>query len=173
MLFVLVTGPNASGKTTMVEGLAERYPQAPVAFLHPDTDGYYKQAPSIMFRRILAKWNDSTPVVVLEGTNRPTLQVINCSFISLVQRELAIYCLTQPPDVMEAHLRHRCEVKGKKYREDYWSRDKLEYEGLRRYPNLVKQASVPAETYAVDRDFSVLVTVADRIAARIDAALGR
>lgn len=179
MLFICVTGPNASGKTTMTERLAERYAGRPVLFLHPDTDNYYKQAPPIMFRRILQRWNEDTPVVVMEGTDRPTRAAFQCAGTSLVERQLVIYSFSQPPDVMEAHLRQRCALKGKTYREEYWDRKRLEYEGSRRYPNLVEswrtacglRPSPPAEYFVIDREFLVNDQAAESIAARIDRAL--
>lgn len=169
----LVTGSNASGKTTTVARVLERladYPSDRIFSIRADNDGRFKGSSENQEAVLTDIWLSDTPVIIIEGTriNTPLLRVAKKHAAA---RKLTVIMTTQTPEVMEAHLRARCEKKGKTFRADYWTRWKLEYEGMKRYPNSFRKNSITPKTYAIDRDYKVCDQIADFLETQIKDAL--
>jgi len=169
----MLMGGNAAGKTTTLRRIQEAHPGAGWEWWYPDND----QPPGIksklaqQFKILLRGWSSPYPGLALEGT-RVYSQVFQCMVWSTTPRELYLGLLLQTGPDLVAHLRARCEKKGKKFREDYWVEgsgpQKADYEGRRRYwtatHNLLAaypqiQDRVHLETFWVGRDYEGLADV--------------
>jgi hypothetical protein len=169
----LVTGSNASGKTTTVArvlGIFDRHQESRIFSIRADNDGRFKGSSEDQEAVLTELWLSDTPVLVIEGTriNTPLMRVAKKHAAA---RKLTVIMATQTPEVMGAHLRARCEKKGKTFRADYWTRWKLEYEGMKRYPNSFRKNGIKPQTFAIDKDYKVCDAMASFLEDGIRAAL--
>lgn len=137
---ILVTGPNCSGKSTTVLTALEPWGADPriVSILADNRDSrLFKDAPAVVEERLREVWLGSAAVVVVEGTDRPARALSRVYASATKIRPLVVLVTEQRPETMAAHIQARCAAKGKPYNAAYWDRDRLSYEGMRRYPSLV------------------------------------
>lgn len=125
MRCVVVVGPHAVGKTTAARAWASRYPEV----IAVDCD--HESVPSGVAPEVVmvlegsaARANTWLPTVVRAF---PDVAVISC------------HCSS---DRMLANMRRRCESKGRKFNEGYWTADKLRYESRDRAKNLLRKLGV-------------------------------
>lgn len=136
-MMVLVTGPNASGKTTTVRtALAPWARDARVVCIHADDQsGINKSTMPEMTAELERIVGGHQKVTVVEGTNRIALV-----FGDVMRRAgLAVeanYTETSAA-FMRASLMARCASKGKRFRDDYWTERVLNYEARLRYQRLM------------------------------------
>ena len=81
-----------------------------------------------------------TPIAIVESARTTTT-----SYAARTDPVIIVIC---PGVVLGKHLRSRCEAKGKKFRADYWTLDKLNYEASRRYLNFA-QKNLASQQYRV------------------------
>ena len=114
-MFIALVGPHAIGKTTAAKRWAVRY--SSLGVVHCDNN-----APE-----------DLEGVVLLEGcsalANRWLPQVCPAEVIHC-------YC---SPETLAENMKRRCQDRGKRYREDYWTPRWLGYEAKIRMTNLLSK----------------------------------
>ena len=165
MRVVLVTGPNGSGKTTLLKRVV---PWPGLRVVYADTDPLFKKDPETVTRSFVRALS-TTPDLLVEGTDRPTRALLAAAGIvraAGARVELCAIVLSQEPDVMREHLRARCERYGKPFNAPYWDLARLQYEGAKRYPALVRKYAPPDAVIipvTVDLDFKVLDTVVENL----------
>jgi predicted ABC-type ATPase len=170
----LVTGPNCSGKTTSVQKalhLMEIAPDNPyIEVIQADNDDRFKGSAEEQGAALLRIWSSDVSLVLIEGTriNTPTVQMVraNPGF-----RIFRVFMTRQSPDVMKAHMQARCEKRGKTFRADYWSRQKLEYEGSRRYPNIFRKNGFSPKIYDIDLEYNVCEKLVEDLQLAIEEAV--
>lgn len=159
MIAILVTGPNASGKSTLVDTATAPWATDPrVLTIHGDTGSFSKGTPEETAALVTEVWNSDVPVLVIEGIDRIARAVYAANVASRVRRELTVNVTAQSPDVMLAHLKARCEKRGKAFNESYWDQERLVYEGQNRYRNLATRyfASIEPRTWSASADYASL-----------------
>jgi hypothetical protein len=131
----LVTGPNASAKTTSLLTATEDYvgdPRLRVLYADNSNRKEFKCEAEEAANRIEAIWRSDVPVVIAEGTRMPTV-LHRVVARNPDERQVMAFVTLTTAEVMEANVRARCAKKGKRYRDDYWTPHKFDYEGTRRY----------------------------------------
>ena len=155
--------------------------------IRADNDGRFKGEADDQRRVLTEFWLSDIPILMIEGTriNTPLMDVakkykshttiisaaeMNVGEISvppagqLAQpRELVVLMALQTPEVMRAHLEARCAKKNKTFRKEYWITDKLNYEGMKRYPNSFAKNNIKAERFIVDVEYQVQEKIISRI----------
>lgn len=168
----LLTGGNCSGKTTAVAKAFEPWIGDPrILSVRADNDGRFK-GDAVDQRRVLTElWLGDTPILMVEGTriNTPLMEVAKANRDA---RELVVLMALQKPDVMRAHLQARCAEKNKVFRSEYWVHQKLEYEGMRRYPNSFRKNGIRPITYTIGLDYAEQQQVVDYLQTRFTEILG-
>lgn len=142
MIGILVTGPNASGKTTAtMSALAPwvRDPRLATVYADNSDRAAFKGTMNDMVDRMETIWRSSAELVVVEGTNR-IATVLGYLFRRLPDNPRVTSChvTLMAPEFMEASIRARCLEKGKRFRDDYWTHRVLEYESQRRYKSVIR-----------------------------------
>lgn len=136
---ILVTGPNASGKTTAtLAALAPWAEDTRLKTVYADNSdrSAFKGDMAAMVDRMAAIWFSETPVVLVEGTNRIALVLSRAIARDPSARVVSMAITRTTAAGMRAMLMSRCREKGKRFRDDYWQEKQLDYEAARRYPNL-------------------------------------
>ncbi len=172
----LVTGSNSSGKTTTVERVLERLRATEgcldgwLLSISADNDNRYTGKAEEQEAKLAELWLSDTRVLIIEGTriHTPLMRVARCC---ANLRHLEALITIQKPDIMRAHLEARCARKGKTYRADYWTRQKLEYEGMKRYPNFLRRNGIRPRIFEVDLDYKVCDEMAAYLEGLIRKAL--
>lgn len=152
----MVTGPNSSGKTTAVERATAGYARDNrliVSYADNRDRRMYQGDAEQMANLIQDLWLSPAQVVIVEGTRVPTLvERVYRRYPN--ERELLAFVTQTSPEDMETQLRNRCLKTGKRFRDDYWTRNKLVYEGSRRYrmsvPRFVPEEKIFWATVAAD-----------------------
>lgn len=135
MIGILVTGPNASGKTTALQQAVAAYARDPrLVTIYADNSDRrtFKGDALEMSARLEDIWISPALAVIVEGTRMPTV-LERVVMKHPARRELYGVVTVSQPEVMEAQIRGRCTLLQKRFRDDYWKHDKLLYEGTRRY----------------------------------------
>lgn len=174
----LVTGGNCSGKTTSVEQALDpwRCIGCPVDLdiriesIRADNDNRFKGTAVQQEEALTALWLSPTPVIVVEGTriNKPMIDV---SKKYPGERKFTVIMTIQKPDIMKAHLIARCEKKDKDFRADFWTRQKLEYEGMKRYANAFRKRGITPLVVDVDLDYQNCKVIVNYLRSAITEAL--
>jgi hypothetical protein len=144
---ILLMSGHAAGKTSLVRWGRERVGAAPGYTWHTEGGNGGRRSLSTMPVKdahdlAWLEWRDpATHTMVVEGTRvYGTIFKVAGDHYD-VGRELWILKLLQTPEIMRAHLRARCEAKGKTYRDDYWDRDEYQatYQGADRHINALRK----------------------------------
>lgn len=132
---ILVSGPNASGKTTSTQRALAPWVGDPrlVAVYADNSDRKaFKGTQTEMEDRLLALWEQDAEVLVVEGTNR-----IAMAFARVTKRSdtrtWESNIMRVPPWFLKWALQTRCEKLGKRFRDDYWVEKVLVYETQKRF----------------------------------------
>lgn len=159
---ILVTGPNASGKTTAIEraldGLdvcrlkrksADR--PEPAEILSVDADQYLGGGTKadVATEKMIGFWEGDWPVLAVEGIDRNARAFADAAE-AIGERDVYVFCVTVAPEVLRANIEARCERTGRTFNSDYRDRKRCEYEGGRRYPNLVDRYFKGAEVERIE-----------------------
>jgi hypothetical protein len=168
---ILVTGPNSSGKTTAADRAYEPWKDDDrVLLIRADNDWNKYTAPE-MEQRLTQEWCGPGVVLIIEGTNRIANTVAKV-WKADTGRVLHVHITRLKPDVMKATLQARCAKTGKEFNAKYWDRSKLEYEGMKRYPNLARKSSWQGVAYYdMDVDYIEQARLIETIRWNIGAAL--
>lgn len=173
---IMLSGPNASGKTTILTKVSEMWkgriwddPNKLKVF-YADNNDLFKGSAESQEAALTKEWLDETPVIIFEGTriNTPLLRVAKKY---RDWRKYEVIMCTQTSEVMKAHLEARCAKRGKTFRADYWDCKKLEYEGNGRYPNIFRKNSVATKTFSIDLEYRVCEEIANYISGRVSELL--
>lgn len=169
---ILVTGPNASGKTTAVrEALAPWAGDRRVRAFHPDHERNKDKIAEIEFE-VLAVWETAATVVVVEATNRAATATYRVVDRYPDMRVFEALVLSMEPETMRLNMQRRCAKRHKAYREDYWSEQTLRYEGLGRYRNMADAHFKNVATHlTIDSDYVATQAVVAHLRARVSACL--
>ena len=173
----LVAGSNCCGKTTLVKRVVDRliadgFDDRHIFNARADSGSYYKGKTLDQEQKLLEVWESKAGVAIFEGTR------INSSLTRVARahpdtRQLEVLLVLQKPDVMKAHMMARCARKNKTFRSDYWTHWKLEYEGMRRYPNYFSKKRVTnIKRFTMDLEYQVAAEVEAHLEARIREVLG-
>ena len=171
----LVTGSNCCGKTTLVEHVLNRlvadgFDDRHIFNARADSGSYYKGKTLDQERKLLEAWESEARVAIFEGTriNSPLTRI---AIAHPDIRRLEVLVILQKPDVMKAHMMARCARKGKTFRADYWSMWKLEYEGMKRYPNYFRKRYIKTQNFTMDLEYKVCEEIEKYLEARIREVL--
>lgn len=170
---VLVTGPNASGKTTAVRSALAGYARdGRVRVILADNSDRSKDV--LQAEDMLAEiWCGPAQLVLVEGTRVPTvLERVVAAHPSV--RALKAFVTVTSPEIMEAHLRARCAALGKRFRDDYWIGKPLRYESQARYrvsvPRFVPAGDI--HWFDVDETYTGAAQLASRLREAVHSAVG-
>lgn len=86
-------------------------------------------------KALLDDLRNKSPIALVESARTTTT-----TYALPTDSVIIVVC---PGAVLGKHLEARCAAKGKKFRAEYWTPDKLEYESSRRYLNFVKKNLSP------------------------------
>lgn len=136
MILALI-GPHAIGKTTAIKRWSTRYPLLKVAACDnckAFSEGWEERQPdwggsSDAKIAIATRLAEDTRLWICEGNtarNMPWLKVVPCVAI------FHVYCA---PKKFGELMKARCEKRGKEFRRDYWTDQKLWYESSQRFEN--------------------------------------
>jgi len=178
----LLTGSNAAGKTTAIRNVLIDWEDDPrIENIRADNDSRFK-SDAVEQRSVLTDiWLGPKQVLLIEGTriNTPLMDVakkakahFNNESPGVEFRELVVLMVTQKPDVMKQHLIDRCAKRNKKFRADYWTLQKLEYEGSKRYPNSFRKNGIKAIEYRMGLDYAEQATIVMYLRDRLAEILG-
>ncbi len=174
----LLTGGNAAGKTTAVEKALQPWHTAKDVYaggkimnIRADNDGRFKGDAQDQRRVLTEIWLSDVPVLMVEGTriNTPLMDVAKAN---PKEREFVVLMALQKPDVMRAHLVARCAKKNKTFRSEYWTYVKLEYEGMKRYPNSFRKNGIEPIRYTIGEDYAEQQQIVDYLQTRFTEILG-
>lgn len=191
----LLTGSNAAGKTTTVAKVLEpwvvSYGNDVVAVdprimnIRADNDGRFKGDAQAQRRALTEVWLSDTPILMIEGTriNTPLMDVykkyknmnqtlVNPDGTEVEVRELTVILALQKPEIMKKHLMDRCAKKNKVFEAGYWDFKKLEYEGMKRYPNSFRKNGIKSTTFMIDAEYNVCQEIVNLLQTRIREILG-
>lgn len=181
-LLILVTGPNASGKTTTTHKALEPFQEDfRVVEVFADTDSYWKVGPQELKDKLLAEHrmnrvlqNGAPPVMVVEGTNRVAMAVLELrKTFEAEGRRMVCHVTRSSATVMRNAIKARCEKNNKKFRADYWSEKICGYEGRGRYANLMNKYGVTTRQYwDVDAEYSYAPGLIEALRTTIRQELG-
>lgn len=175
-LLLLVTGPNASGKTTTVKTALEPWEgDTRIIRVYADNDGYWKVGPEEMKQKLTLAHQDGAPIILVEGTNRIATAVLELKrTFEAEQRQLAAHVTRSSSTMMRNAIMARCEKNGKKFRADYWTDRVCLYEGSGRYINLMNKYNVRDRKYwDVDATYSYAPALIETLRAQITEELGK
>jgi hypothetical protein len=154
VILILVTGPNASGKTTSVKAALTPWVDDPrVATVYADNGSGWKLKPAEMMAKLIDLCDTGVPVIVVEGTNRIASAVLDIKR-QIGARTLIVHATRASAEDMKASIRRRCEGNGKEFKAEYWTTKMCEYEGRGRYRNLIGKHGVTATWWQMDLEFS-------------------
>ncbi len=133
-MIISLVGCNAIGKTTAARRWAAKYPQLVSVSADGGTfvirDGVEKRQVEwkgeVATKERLTRGYAAEKGVVLIESARTT----HLAFTPEDSPTIVVTCSWQ---LYEKHMRARCLAKGKRFRDDYWTQDKLAYECSRRY----------------------------------------
>ena len=188
----LLTGSNAAGKTTSVEKALEPwYGEQPgevpvprldhrIMSIRADNDGRFKGDAQDQRRVLTELWLSEIPILMVEGTriNTPIMDVYKKFRLGREEeghvgtRGLTVLMALQTAEVMRAHLVDRCMKKGKAFRMDYWDYNKLNYEGMRRYPTSFRKNGITPVTFQIDREYKICDQIVEFLQTKIREVLG-
>lgn len=169
---ILVTGPNASGKTTAVrEALAPWMGDRRVRAFHPDHERNQDKIAEIE-GEVLAVWGTAATVVIVEATNRAATATYRVVDRYPDMRVFEALVLAMSPETMRLNMQRRCAKSGKKFRDDYWTERTLHYEGQLRYRNMADLHFKGVATHlTIDSDYVASQAVVAHLRARVQACL--
>lgn len=179
-LLILVTGPNASGKTTTTQKAMEPFQEDfRVVEVYADNGGGWKLTPDGMKERLLALHREDVvlkrppAVMIVEGTNRIAMAVLEIrKTLEAEGRRLVCHVTRARATVMRNAIKARCEGNGKLFRADYWTDKICTYEGTGRYVNLMNKYYIQNRTYwDVDATFSYAPALIERLRAEVGQEL--
>lgn len=135
MPFINMVGPHAIGKTTTIRRWAARYSGLTAIscdlnlIIHDGVESRERgwQGTADEKRKLVEKYQQANQVTVVESARTTTLQ-----FIKPNDHVIVVTCDWQ---LFKQHMLDRCEAKGKKFRAEYWTDGKLQYECGGRYLN--------------------------------------
>ena len=138
-MLISVIGPHAVGKTTALKKWSNKFKD--INFVHADnciefnSKGMYRKEKKWMGTsqdkvELTQKCKDDSEIWVVEG-NTPR----NTPWLKYVQSDAVIHVYTSP-DRFREFMKARCDKRGKQFREDYWTPQKLYYESYNRFNNL-------------------------------------
>lgn len=176
MLGILVTGPNASGKTTALQQAHAGYehdPRLTVVYADNSDRSTFKGDALVMAQRMRDIWETEAEIVIVEGTRMPTIvERVVKAFPG--HREIQAFVTLTQPETMEKQLRARCARLGKRFRDDYWKYPKLHYECQRRYrmsvPRFIAETAI--SWWDVDETYAGATAMSDAIRQVIETTLG-
>jgi len=168
---ILVMGPNASGKTTAVTKAVEPWANASVLTVHGDKAPFNKDQAGESAEAFRAAWRSEYRVVVFEGIDRTARAVAKLQD-DASRRLVSVVVTSQRPEVMRAHLRARCEKRGRTFNADYWTDKTLIAEGVNRYANLAKRYRAPVDFIEMDEAYTRSQIIIDTIRTLIRDAVG-
>lgn len=172
----LVTGPNASGKTSAVtDALKEWVGDRRVAAAYADNSnrGTFKGDGPTMVASVRRIWADRAPVVVIEGTNRIALKLAQVIQAEPELRTCEALMTLAEPEVMQQMIRARCERLGKRFRDDYWTLRVCKGEGQGRYRSLGRRLFPGTRYFNVGPDYAAAGELRDYLRDRVTACLAR
>ena len=177
--YVVLCGGNAAGKTTLLQSVEADYGHRnDIRFVYADVEGDFKERADKQYKAVVESWLGPERIIIADGT-RIYSKVLIAYQNLVVTRRLVFVILVQSPEVMKAHLIARCAKRNKKFRDEYWDRDKCYYEGTLRYTNSVNKflrevPGYPLETYIfdVDVDFHIMPTIQKRLIDLINETCG-
>lgn len=135
-----LAGPNAIGKTTAVSRWVKRYPELWAALADnqretgsKDWDRVLAGPPNVREwkgdggdkRNLVESHRVSTRITVIDSARTTAL-----NYFLYGEPVILVTCSWE---TMERNLKERCGRVGKKYRVDYWTKERLGYEASRRY----------------------------------------
>jgi hypothetical protein len=133
MRAICLTGGNASGKTTVLreaqDHLVTQGLIKPAWVIYADLDGTYQvKGPEKVFRTVMRQWVDPTiEILLIEGVRiySAVLRCLTHQATFGVHRALKAALLLREDAVGAAHIRARCERRGKTYNAAFWDSGKV------------------------------------------------
>jgi len=168
----LLTGGNCAGKTTAVAKALEPWiGDQRIMDIRADNNSEFKGDAQDQRRVLTEIWLSEVPILMVEGTriNTPLCDVAKAHRGA---RELKVLMALQKPDVMRAHLVARCAKKNKVFRSEYWTNQKLEYEGMKRYPNSFRKNGIDAIRYTIGLNYAEQQQIVDYLQMHFQEILG-
>lgn len=170
----LVTGPNASGKTTTVQSALEPWREdRRLAVAHADNAdrSTFKGDGPTMLAALRDLWLSNATVVVVEGTNRIAGKLAEVLAEDRDTRTCEALVTEMTGATMRRALVARCQKLGKRFRDDYWSDRVLEYEGRRRYQSLIERYYPDARVWVVEDGYAACADLGAYLRDRVAACL--
>lgn len=175
---MLVTGPNASGKTTATQRALKMWENdARLKTVYADNSdrSAFKGTMNDMVELLLGIWESDATLVVVEGTNR-----IATVLGRVIERNpqargwSAHVAVPTSGAVMGDHIRRRCALLKKRYRDDYWTARVLDYESQRRYKNKMAEAFSEGAVYyyPIESDYTGTDAIYEQVHLRAATTLG-
>jgi len=166
-VMVVLTGPNASGKTTLALTIQKtlRELMDVAVEIEDQRQRLYKGATETIFTNMHRLWQEGPRAVLFEGIHRTARYMLRSACVATRPRQLFVVVLSQAPGVQAAHLELR--VGALKAR---WTARILEYEGQRRIPAMVRKYAPPMSEVRhveVDYHFEALDSVKAAIVSRL------
>lgn len=143
-MIISVFGPNAIGKTTAARRWAAKYPgllrciSADLCLVMENGEERREQGWNKTIeekRALVGKYRQLSQVTIVETARTSRW----------VEPEDFVVALTCPWELHQKHMMARCAAKNKKFRAEYWTQAKLDYECSRRYTNFVAQYVHPSK----------------------------
>lgn len=183
MKALLLAGSNAVGKTTLMMRLREQHQhRTDILWAHVDNCATYgvdvehqnakfsneKQLP------IFWEWwiDPRIQVLVVEGV-RAYANILRCA-AHWEGRRLHVAMMLQMADAMRSHLKQRCVKASKTFNAAYWTDQKCQYEGEKRYTRALDQHQrlhpgnlAELSAFWIDDQYKALDQVEQWVAARL------
>lgn len=136
-MIIGLCGPNAIGKTTALRRWCDHYPKLYGAFADVQLETVGRVDTRVREwkgtvedkAKLVQQHRETGHILVVDSARTMALEALH-------KTDQIILVLCTGP-TMGRNIKARCEEKGKKYREDYWTKTKLEYEASKRYRNWV------------------------------------
>lgn len=170
----LVTGPNASGKTTTVQAALEPWRgdrRLAVAYADNADRSTFKGDGATMLAALRDLWLSNATVVVVEGTNRVAGKLAEVIAEDTPARSCEALVTEMTGDTMRRALVARCAKLGKRFRDDYWADRVLEYEGRRRYQSLIERYYPDARVWLVQDGYAACADLGAYLRERVATCL--
>jgi hypothetical protein len=166
---MLVTGPNASGKTTATQKALQFWvgdQRMRTVYADNSDRSAFKGTMNDMVELLLGIWESDAHLVVVEGTNRIATVLGRVIERAPDARKWSAHVAVPTSGaVMGEHIRRRCELLKKRYRDDYWVERVLDYESQRRYRNKMQEAfsGGPVYYYPIEADYEGVDLLRDQV----------
>lgn len=172
---LLVTGPNASGKTTATRQALEpweRDTRLTTVYADNSNRSMFKGTMDEMVARLAEVWGSAADLVVVEGTSRIGQALSRAREGSA--RDLRVVMTVTSPAGMERMLRTRCAKLGKRYRDDFWGEQALTYESRFRYVNMMASrfSGIVPTVIEMDSDYVAAADLVSAVRAVANEVLG-